>query len=177
MKKAAIRPRRGFTLIEMLLVIAIIGVLIALVGSAAYSAHQRAYVTRANAEAQQLATAFKSYWVAKNRWPGYGKEGTGGKWVAVTRKNLAPLMGGDKDGTVYIDIPPDNFEGDGDDAPFLDPWGRPYQVRIDAILDTTVSDTLEGVVSFPNYMRHYYEDDVYTPGSSFGWDRYKGSGQ
>lgn len=169
MKNAAIRRLRGFTLIEMLLVIAIIGILIALVGSAAYSAHQRAYVTRANAEAQQVAAAFKSYWIAKNKWPS-GFEG--GAFKPLTRGNLKPLMGGDADGTVYIDIPPDNFEGDGDDAPFLDPWGKPYQVRIDAVLDTTVSDTLEGVVSFPNYMRHYYEEGVYVQGDAFDWDRY-----
>ena len=169
MKTAAIRASRGFTLIEMLLVIAIIGILMALVGTAAYSAHQRAYVTRANAEAQQIAAAFKSYWIAKNKWP-TGFEG--GDFKPLTRKSLAPLMGGDSDGTVYLDVPPDNFDGENEDAPFLDPWGNPYQVRIDAILDTTVADTLEGVVSFPNYMRHYYEEGVYAPGADWEWDRY-----
>ena len=169
MKHAAIRASRGFTLIEMLLVIAIIGILMALVGTAAYSAHQRAYVTRANAEAQQIAAAFKSYWIAKNKWP-RGFEG--GSFKPLTRKSLEPLLGGDSDGTVYLDVPPESFDGEGADAPFLDPWGNPYQVRIDAILDTTVADTLEGVVSFPNYMRHYYEEGVYTSGSDLEWDRY-----
>ncbi len=170
MRNAANRALRGFTLIEMLVVVAIIGILMALVGSAAYSAHQRAYVTRANAEAQQIATAFKSYWIAKNKWPtGF----SGGGYTALTRKNLKPLMGGDSDGTVYLDVPPDNFDGDGEDAPFLDPWGNPYAVHVDKVEDTTTSDTLEGVVSFPNYMRHYYEEGVYVPGAKFGWDRYK----
>ena len=50
--------------------------------------------------------------------------------------------------------------------------GNPYQVRIDAILDTTVADTLEGAVSFPNYMRHYYEEGVYDSGADWEWDRY-----
>lgn len=170
MKTAEQSALRGFTLIEILVVIAIIGILMALVGSAAYSAHQRAYVTRANTEAQQIATAFKSYWIAKNKWPdGFSGDG----YKPLTRKNLKPLMGGDKDGTIYLDVPPDNFDGDGEDAPFLDPWGNPYEVHVDAILDTTTSDTLEGVVSFPNYMRHYYEEGVYDPDSAFEWDRYK----
>ena len=81
-------------------------------------------------------------------------------------------MGGDPDGTVYLDVPPENFDGESEDAPFLDPWGNPYQVRIDAILDTTVADTLEGAVSFPNYMRHYYEEGVYDSGADWEWDRY-----
>ena len=169
MERTALPAPRGFTLIEMLLVVAIIGILMALVGTAAYSAHQRAYVTRANAEAQQIAAAFKSYWIAKNKWP-TGFEG--GDFKPLTRGNLAPLMGGDPDGTVYLDVPPENFDGESEDAPFLDPWGNPYQVRIDAILDTTVADTLEGAVSFPNYMRHYYEEGVYDSGADWEWDRY-----
>ena len=174
MQKAANRALRGFTLIEILVVIAIIGILMALVGSAAYSAHQRAYVTRANAEVQQVAAAFKSYWIAKNRWPSGLTVGEG--FVPLTRKLLGPLMGGDKDGTVYLDVPPDNFDGDPDNPSdndrFLDPWGNPYEVRIDNLEEMTVSDTLEGAVSFPNFMRHYYEEGVYDADAEWKWDNY-----
>ena len=170
MHRTTNRDLRGFTLIEILVVIAIIGILMALVGSAAYSAHQRAYTTRANAEAQQIAAAFKSYWIAKNRWP--STFSTGGGFVPLTRSNLGPLMGGDADGTVYLDVPPDNFEGEGEDALFLDPWGNPYEIRIDGIRDLTVSDTLEGSVSFPNFMRHYYEEGVYDKDAEWKWDNY-----
>ena len=164
-------PRRiaGFSLLEMLLVVAVVGILLGMLGAAAYSARQRAYATLAQAEVQQIATAFKSYWVAKSKWP----DGFGAAWTKLTRGNLAVLMGGDTDGIVYLDVPPDRFEGDGENAPFLDPWGHPYEVSIEGVSSTIISDTLEGAVTFPNFMRHYYEDGVYNrPSSEWEWDAY-----
>ncbi len=163
------RRSAGFSLLEMLLVVAVVGILMGMLGAAAYAARQRAYATLAQAESQQIATAFKSYWLAKDKWP----QGFGSGWTKLTRGNLAILMGGDSDGIVYLDVPPDRFEGDGGDAPFLDPWGHPYEVSIESIETTIVSDTLEGAVTFPNFMRHYYEDGVYDrPASEWEWDAY-----
>ena len=165
----------GFSLLEMMLVVAVIGILMGMLGAAAYAARQRTYVTLAQAEAQQIATAFKSYWLAKDKWP----DGFGTGWTKLTRKNLAVLMGADADGTVYLDVPPDRFEGGDEDeerAFFCDPWGHPYEVSIESIESTIVSDTLEGAVTFPNLMRHYYEDGVYTsPATEWKntWDKYK----
>ncbi len=172
MDRNTTRRASGFSLIEMMLVVAVIGILMGMLGAAAYSARQRAYTTLAQSEAQQIATAFKSYWLAKDRWPA----GFGSGWTKLTRGKLAILMGGDTDGTVYLNVPPDRFEGDGDDAPFLDPWGHAYEVSIESIGSTIVSDTLEGAVTFPNFMRHYYEDGVYTsPAAKWKetWDQYK----
>ena len=164
------RRASGFSLLEMMLVVAVIGILMGMLGASAYAARQRTYVTLAQAEAQQVATAFKSYWLAKDKWP----EGFGSGWTKLTRKNLSILMGGDSDGIVYLDVPPDRFEGDEDNAYFLDPWGHPYEVSIESIDSTIVSDTLEGAVTFPNFMRHYYEDGVYTRSADdWEWDAYR----
>lgn len=173
-RNTACRPS-GFSLLEMMLVVAVIGILMGMLGAAAYSARQRTYVTLAQAEAQQIATAFKSYWLAKDKWP----EGFSSAWTELNRGNLAVLMGGDEeDGIVYLNIPPDRFERTNPDSdspkdPFLDPWGHPYEVSIESIESTIVSDTLEGAVTFPNLMRHYYEDGVYTrPAGDWDWDAY-----
>ena len=168
-RNTARRHTSGFSLLEMMLVVAVIGILMGMLGAAAYSARQRTYVTLAQAEAQQIATAFKSYWLAKDKWP----EGFGSGWTKLNRGNLAVLMGGDSDGIVYLNVPPDRFESPDDKAPFLDPWGHPYEVSIESIESTIVSDTLEGTVTFPNFMRHYYEDGVYTrPADDWEWDAY-----
>jgi prepilin-type N-terminal cleavage/methylation domain-containing protein len=183
---------RGFTLIELMVVIAIIGILMGLVGAAAYSAHQRAYAAQASAETQQIAAAFKSYYLAYGDWPGDWSGGTvdpngeGGDaddgktgYVALTRGNLDPLLGGGPDGIVFLDVPDSVFEGEEDSSggnskkEFLDPWGNPYLVRTRGIAKPQVSDTFEGAVSFPNALRHYYEDGVYTTNSSsWAWDDY-----
>ena len=178
MNRFPARRAAGFSLLEMLLVVAVIGILMGMLGASAYSARQRAYVTLAQSEAQQIATAFKSYWLAKDKWPdGFGGSGEAGQedknWTRLTRGNLKILMGGDSDGIVYLNVPPDRFAGDTDDSPFRDPWGHPYEVSIEGVSSTIISDTLEGAVTFPNLMRHYYEDGVYDrPASEWEWDAY-----
>ena len=184
MNRFPARRAAGFSLLEMLLVVAVIGILMGMLGASAYSARQRAYVTLAQSEAQQIATAFKSYWLAKDRWPeGFDKPVVSGgsgvsdeedkDWKPLTRGNLKILMGGDSDGIVYLNVPPDRFAGETDESPFLDPWGHPYQVCIESPRQTIISDTLEGAVTFPNLMRHYYEDGVYNRSADErDWDAY-----
>lgn len=158
------KNRSAFTLLELMLAIAVIGILMSMLGAAAYSARQRAYVTLATAEAQEIAAAFKSYYLANHQWP----DGFGGAGADLSKQNLGPLIG--KEGTVYLDISDFRFEDD----LFLDPWGHPYRVATSQIKNPQISDVIEGAVSFPNHFRHYYEEGVYdTPPAEWDWDDYK----
>ena len=158
--------RPGFTLLELMLVIAIIGLLMVLLGAAAFSARQRAWVAQANAETQQIATAFKSYYLAYGNWPGDWSGGSSG-FKKLTRANLAPLIGEGDGGQAFLDVQEGSFEND----EFVDPWGSPYQVSTEGLEKPQITDTFEGAVSFPSAMRHYYEEGVYTdPADEWEWD-------
>ena len=68
--KHRIKTDRAFTLIELLTVIAIIGVLVALLFPAIKSAMLKAETTKAQAAISSgLATAFKSYYTEYGKWP------------------------------------------------------------------------------------------------------------
>ena len=161
--------RSGFTLLEIMLVIVVIAILMSMLGAAAYTARQRAWASTATAETQQIAAAFKTYYLANHRWP---KAWASGKtWTDLDENNLAPLLGtedGDG-GRVFLDLPANRLEN----GKFLDPWGHPYQVQTDAVLKPNISDTFEGAVSFPNHMRHYGEEGLFTqPENRWDWDGY-----
>jgi len=63
------RAPRGFTLLELLVVISIIGVLAAIVFPALGDAKQKAYLARTKAEFKSIATALEFYATDKNTYP------------------------------------------------------------------------------------------------------------
>ena len=64
------RRRNGFTIIEMLVVIAILAVLLGIVGTAATAAVRNARVKRADAMKRAWQGAITSYNAQKGKWPG-----------------------------------------------------------------------------------------------------------
>jgi general secretion pathway protein G len=61
--------RRGFTLVEMLLVIAIIGLIAALIGPQIAKNFQRSQVQTTKAQIENLATAIESFYTDNARYP------------------------------------------------------------------------------------------------------------
>ena len=64
------RRRNGFTIIEMLVVIAILAVLLGIVGTAATAAVRNARVKRSDAMKRAWQGAITSYYAQKGEWPG-----------------------------------------------------------------------------------------------------------
>ena len=141
----------GFSIIELITVVAIIVVLITLASTAALNARLRAYRTQAYTEAQQLATAFRAYYATYKEWPqGFA---VGGSYVDLTEANLESLMGVDLERPyVFLEIPPERFEND----MLVDPWGKPYKVKI---VSTPIEpeETYRIVVTFPSRERYFYQ--------------------
>ena len=65
----AAKARRGFTIVELLVVIGIIGVLLGIVTTAVTSSVKNARVRRAEAMGKALQQAISAYYAQEGRWP------------------------------------------------------------------------------------------------------------
>jgi general secretion pathway protein G len=91
----------GFTLIEIMVVIAILGLLATLVAPNVIRAHDDAMVQKANADLRTIADAARMFRIQNHRPP-----------------TLAELCAPDAKGRPWLEGPP------------RDPWGHDYQIRV-----------------------------------------------
>ena len=145
--------RSAFSLIELLTVSAIISILVAMVGLAAHSARVRAYKVTAHTEAQQFAAAFKAYWVIKGKWPS-NFDSAGGYNGAIQWSNLknSGLMGSDNGAAPFLEIEEGKFDSEG----YMDPWGRPYKIKINPQVEVQTKEVYQVIVQFANSETFYY---------------------
>ena len=87
--------RRGFTLIEVLVVIAIIGILVGLLLPALSAARRFAYRVKAKSEVKNLEGAWKQYYAEYHKWPSWAKEDE----AVCIRGGVAELLQGAYDAT------------------------------------------------------------------------------
>ncbi len=104
------RPARGFSLIEILVVVVIIGILAAVVVPRVMDEPDRARVAKAKQDVQALVTALNMYRLDNYHYPSTEQ----GLEALVRRPSGQPEAANWKAGG-YIDRLP------------TDPWGRPYQ--------------------------------------------------
>lgn len=151
---AGIETRRhGFSLLEMLTVLAIIMILSTLMFVAARSARQRAHIDTARSEVRELAKAWKAYRITYEKWPSFA---SGAQYYDMTKQRMAILQGDDTSDNPrelkFLDIDTPKWE-DG----YKDPWGNFYRVRF-AELDAPIeTEYFETTVWFPNRNRYKYD--------------------
>jgi general secretion pathway protein G len=102
------RRSRGFTLLELMVVIVIIGVLAALIAPKVLENVDKAKITAAQADISNLMNALKMYKLDNGRYP----SGDQGLQALVTKPTTGSMPGNWRS---YLDKLPD------------DPWHHPYQ--------------------------------------------------
>lgn len=144
----------GFTLVELLVVIAMLMLLAGAVTSSVASAQRRAKIAQATAEAQEMTNAiraFEHFWGEqdlKSKMPKMND-------TEATEGAMSFILGGDPgpDGEKLPVLYNASIKG----GKILDPWGHAYRVTIKegksfaSTPDPT--DQLKSYVAFPNFNR------------------------
>lgn len=149
--------KRGFTLIELIVVIAMIATLMAALGTSVAKAQRRARITKATQEARELTNSILAY---EQYAPDHtlAQVATGGSWRDCDESSLRMVLGrmDDDDGQRI----PVLFAASLTGGRMLDPWGTPYQVRIEKLGslagggdDENRSQQFVSAPHLPNYYR------------------------
>ena len=130
----------GFTLIEMLTVIAILAILAAIMVPVTGSARRIAAKRRAMTEMNSIKVAAMQFYTEHRYmpWPGDPKVGED-KWTSGADQSpvMDLLTGNNPLKKTYLQIPTKS-QDPGNPLLFVDPWGQPYQIGMDRNMDGAV---------------------------------------
>ena len=145
---------KGFTLMELLVVMAIIAILSGLVFFGVRAAQQSGNKRRAEAEVRELAKAWKWYWTVYRKWPGgvFGLQ-------RMDLPTMRILQGADHDRNRlrirFMEIDYGVVEAE---QGFRDPWGNYYWVDFSDPPPDWSSEEYATTVFFQNGRRFLYEE-------------------
>lgn len=142
---------RGFTLIEILAVIAIIAIVVSILIPVAGGAKKTAQKRRAQTEMQSIKMAAMQFYEEHRYmpWPDKVKVGDD-KWAtdSIAQGSVMDLLTGNNPlKKTYLQIPEKSRPAD-KSMVFVDPWGQPYQIGMDRNLDGAVVVSGTGVAEW-----------------------------
>jgi len=165
---------RGFTMIELLTVIAIIGILAGLLFPAISTAMKRTKVVKAQVEVHAIETAWKAYFNEYGQWPiviagnnvsylkapGLNANAANSQGLQTLNDTTALLLGVDTSTTGAIGnynspvnnpklIQFINLKKDPATGQILDPWGHPYKFLFDSSYANQIANNYLGTTVSP----------------------------
>ena len=153
------KRKRGFTLVELITVIAMLILLMGAVTSAVSGARRRAKIQQAISEVQELTNAILAFEnfidPRKKDSPLRGKV-TGDDWVEASKEKMKFVLGEEKNPNGQDGNVPVLFNGAVRGEKILDPWGNAYRFRIkapDMDADDQAGNASGSAVAIPNINR------------------------
>jgi general secretion pathway protein G len=146
----------GFTLIEMMVVITIIGLLSAIVMSSFDTARKKGRVAKRIADLKQIQTSLELYYATNRKYPS-----SSGSWSSCLTNNIADNVGGPSLVPTYIGALPEDPQyssGSSANCYFYRSDGSDYAVR---------DDSTEMTSSAPNFSTYPELNDPARSGSSW----------
>ncbi len=147
--------KRGFTLVELLVVIAMLMLLIGAVSSSVATAQKRAKIVQATAEAQEMTNAILAY---ENFGKGYSLASHTMEGAEANEGNLGFILGLESAASGGGKVPV-LFNASIRNGAIRDPWGHPYLVTVKQgasfKTQSASSDNIASYVAFPNFNRRY----------------------
>ena len=154
------KENSGFTIIELITVIAILIKLMGAISTSVTGARRRAKTNQAITEAQQLTDAILAY-------ENFVKPGSGDSplekkakdsWLPATEDDMAFVLGRESMPNGQEGDVPVLFNGAVTGGSIRDPWGRPYQYRImsqkvEAEDHSNADNDTESALAIPNINR------------------------
>ena len=143
--------KRAFTLIELIVVVAMILIIASSLTASVSKARTRAKVAKAQQETREMTNAilaFEQY--AKDR--SLASKVTGGSWRDCAEGSMGMILGGET-GASGEQVPV-LYNAQVRGGALVDPWGKPYQYMIDKTGDLSESiRSPQAAATLPNYYR------------------------
>jgi len=132
------QARSAFTLVEMLVVIAILGILMAMMVPAAGMIMKRARISNTRGDANVVASVLLKYQMEYNRWPSTYVENSVDSTDSIWVNMMAPqpdggLLPTNPKRIVFFEAGGGALEDDSSSphaGSFVDSWGNPFRFRL-----------------------------------------------
>ncbi len=159
--------RRGFTLVELLVVVGMIAVLMGAMTSAVAQARERARIQKATNDVKVMSQAILAYEIWNgDELPTMGSRGKAAGGVDATGSSLGFLIGrgnaeGVAGGSGSSQLPVLLMAQLRSGGAIVDPWGTPYKVTIAESKANIKLKTVTGALTtgywLPNFYRNWEE--------------------